>query len=117
MKVYRSGARFEYIVRDWYRRKGFLVVRSAGSKTPIDLVCIPMHANETIRCVQCKVLSKVPKTDDGLKSLFLRMDEEYAEFAHENITREIWVKMRSQIYVIRDGQVYEKHRSEVLRGD
>jgi Holliday junction resolvase len=36
---YRSGRRFEYEVRDYFERRGWLVVRAARSK-PVDLVCI-----------------------------------------------------------------------------
>jgi predicted transcriptional regulator len=48
---YETGRRFEQRCRDALRKAGFFVIRSAGSKTPIDLVAIA--AGETY-LVQCK---------------------------------------------------------------
>jgi len=38
MSRYRSGYRLECRVRDLLRRKGYIVVRSAGSRGPVDLL-------------------------------------------------------------------------------
>ena len=38
MSAYRSGYRLECRVRQLLREKGYLVVRSAGSKGPVDLL-------------------------------------------------------------------------------
>ncbi len=40
MTNYRRGRAFEYQVRDHLRERGFVVVRSAGSHTPADLVAL-----------------------------------------------------------------------------
>ena len=37
---YSRGTRFEYQVRDDLRQRGFVVVRSAGSHSPADLVAL-----------------------------------------------------------------------------
>jgi len=50
MSGYVKGRRFEYRVRDFFRKKGFVVIRAAQSK-PIDLVCL--RRGETI-FVECK---------------------------------------------------------------
>jgi Holliday junction resolvase len=47
---YRKGRRLEYVVRDMFRRRGWLVVRAAASK-PVDLVCL--KDGETV-LVECK---------------------------------------------------------------
>ena len=39
MSGYVKGRRFEYRVRDFFRKNGFVVIRAAQSK-PIDLVCL-----------------------------------------------------------------------------
>lgn len=38
--LYRRGRKFEYAIRDDLRKRGFVVVRSAGSRSPIDLVAL-----------------------------------------------------------------------------
>lgn len=47
---YRSGRRFEYEVRDYFEKRGWLVIRAARSK-PVDLVCI--RGGRTV-LVECK---------------------------------------------------------------
>jgi Holliday junction resolvase len=63
MSRYAKGRRFEYRVRDFLRRRGYIVIRAAQSK-PIDLVCL--KANK-ILLVECKTekstLSKSKKTE------------------------------------------------------
>lgn len=38
MTRYASGRRAEWRARDWFRRRGYTVIRSAGSKGLVDLV-------------------------------------------------------------------------------
>ena len=52
MTQYNDGRRFEYKVRDALREDGYEVLRSAGSKTKIDLVA--MKPGQII-FVQCKL--------------------------------------------------------------
>ena len=40
MTNYSNGRRLEYLARDDLRRQGYTVIRSAGSKGPIDLCAI-----------------------------------------------------------------------------
>ena len=64
---YIRGRRFEYRVRDHFKKQGFLVIRSAQSK-PLDLICLK---NGCIILVECKVgRTKLGKTE---KSEFLAM--------------------------------------------
>jgi Holliday junction resolvase len=60
-KLYASGRRFEYRVRNDLRRMGFVVVRSAGSKTPIDLIAISKGELWFIQCKANGVLSGTEK--------------------------------------------------------
>lgn len=39
-KKYLSGRRYEWKVRDEWRKKGYTVIRAAGSKGPFDLIAI-----------------------------------------------------------------------------
>ena len=66
---YIRGRRFEYRVRDHFKKHGFLVIRSAQSK-PLDLVCLK---NGYIVLVECKVgRTKLGETE---KAKFLAMAE------------------------------------------
>ena len=37
MTAYQRGVRLEYLARDVLRQQGYVVVRSAGSHSPVDL--------------------------------------------------------------------------------
>lgn len=52
----RKGSDFERDILGKFEAKGFLVVRSAGSKNPCDLIAIPTKHNLDKRpiCIQCK---------------------------------------------------------------
>jgi Holliday junction resolvase len=47
---YRRGAAFEYRVRDFFEREGFIVIRSAGSHGPVDLACFRRGLCILIQC-------------------------------------------------------------------
>ena len=76
MSAYVAGRRLEYRARDELIAQGYTVVRSAGSKGPIDLVAIGCN----VRLIQIK--SGRPRTSDRLR---LR-----AVLAPRNVRREIW---------------------------
>ena len=46
---YRKGRRLEHRVRDIFRRRGWVVVRAAGSK-PVDLVCLKRGEAVLVEC-------------------------------------------------------------------
>jgi Holliday junction resolvase len=52
--IYASGRSFEYRVRDLFRARNWLVGRSAGSHTAVDLFCIPPGENRRTVLIQCK---------------------------------------------------------------
>jgi Holliday junction resolvase len=49
MTNYEKGRRFEYRVRDVFKRHGFVVIRAAQSK-PIDLVCLKDGKSILVEC-------------------------------------------------------------------
>ena len=60
---YLKGRRLEWRVRDEYEEMGYLVHRSAGSKSPIDLICFPSEGSaNVIKLVQCK--HSIPTTQE-----------------------------------------------------
>jgi len=64
---YESGRRLEYIVRNKLRERGFVVVRSAGSKGPLDLVA---WKGNDIRFIQCKRTKIKELTADSICVMF-----------------------------------------------
>ena len=62
VKAKRKGSRYEYKIRDQYKKKGYYVIRSAGSLGIFDLVAINPQT-KIICLIQCKAgkLSKKEK--------------------------------------------------------
>jgi Holliday junction resolvase len=50
MTRYAVGRRFEWRVRRYYEKLGYFVVRSAGSKGPVDLVALGGYRPLIIQC-------------------------------------------------------------------
>jgi len=70
-KNYNRGRQFEYRVKKDLENKGYLVVRSAGSKSPFDLIGISSPSNaDVVLLVQCKYGAKISKKErDKLREL------------------------------------------------
>ena len=66
---YRRGRDFEYKVRDFLREFWPLVVRAAGSKGPVDLICVrPLEGR--VLLVSCKRAAYWPPEElSALKDL------------------------------------------------
>ena len=65
-KNYVSGRRFEYRVKDYLEKKGYYVMRSAGSKSPFDLIAIQTKGKSSIDgtlLIQCKHRTKISKQE------------------------------------------------------
>lgn len=64
---YARGRAFEYRVRDYLITLGYVVLRSAGSHTPIDLIAI--FGDGEILFVQCQRRKSMPqaKVDELIK--------------------------------------------------
>jgi Holliday junction resolvase len=71
MTKYNTGRRFEYRVRDYFEQQGYLVFRSAGSRSPADLFIVK---EGEFTLVQCKV---------NRRSLSKAEREQMAELAKE----------------------------------
>lgn len=61
-KNYNSGRKFEYRVKKYLEKKGYYVMRSAGSKSPFDLIAIPSLSGN-ILLIQCKHGTKISKQE------------------------------------------------------
>ncbi len=76
MTQYEKGRRYEWKIRDEYRKKGYLVIRSAGSKSAFDLVAIKRdqyewregHGSEVL-LIQCKTGKSAEREKAKLQSL------------------------------------------------
>ena len=62
---YRRGVEWEREVKRAFERKGWLVLRSAGSRGPFDLACF---GNGEVLLIQCK-LSRPPSGNEMLRML------------------------------------------------
>jgi len=72
-KNYESGRRFEYRVKEYLEKKGYYVMRSAGSKSPVDLIAVPTIHACSITCtmlIQCKHGGKISKQERKELKLF-----------------------------------------------
>lgn len=58
-KSYQKGARFEYEVKDFLEDKDYIVMRSAGSHSDVDLVAIKPHFRPLV--IQCKYNKKMAR--------------------------------------------------------
>ena len=66
MSRYANGVRWEYAVRDWFGRRGYEVIRSAGSHGATDLIAF---REDDVILVQCKVEKKRKRYDDDAEQL------------------------------------------------
>lgn len=65
-KAYIAGRNFEYKIKKLLEERGYVVLRTAGSHGPFDLVAIDSQ-HKTILLIQCKAY-----TSTQLKSQLLR---------------------------------------------
>ena len=56
MTAYQAGKRFEDKVRGHLREEGYVVIRSAGSKTKVDLTCLKPGQLLLIQCKRTGVI-------------------------------------------------------------
>lgn len=72
-KNYEKGRRYEYKEKKIWEEDGYLVIRSAGSKSPIDLVAVPcsLVEEQPFILIQLKSGNSKPniKSDIGLSWL------------------------------------------------
>ena len=82
MTNYAAGRRLEYLARDELRRQGYVVIRSAGSKTPIDLVAL--NDREVLVIQVKKDAGDVKAAIASLAALVLLV----------GVRREVWMRER-----------------------
>jgi len=80
-KNYISGRTFEYKVRDYLESKGYVVVRSAGSHTPIDLIAFNCFGLILVQCKHGKI--RLPEISD-----FIKLSQKYFEHSFYVATAE-----------------------------
>jgi Holliday junction resolvase len=79
-KKYLKGAALERYAKKQLEEAGFFVIRSAGSKSPVDLIAIDING---IRLIQVKSAFRVNEKDE------LRLSEIVTP---DNGRKEIWLK-------------------------
>lgn len=109
-----SGVMFEYKVRDYFEARGYTVIRSAGSKGPIDLIAF--NSSEC-QLIQCKKEDRHRSYADDIASI-KGID------APDEWERRLWVKHGKDI-IIHDVNsenqrvqiMSQKKMNEVIRSD
>lgn len=100
MTNYSNGAGWERTVKKLFEAQGFVAIRSAGSKSPIDLMCWSMDAVILIQC-------KKSKTKLNIQKAFKKDYEELkAVKGLPGWKRQIWLKhgRNVSIYEEEEGQ-------------
>lgn len=69
MTIYARGRQIEWKARDELARAGYLVIRAAGSKSPVDLVAIGAGDVRLIQCKRTKRGNASSAVRDALKEL------------------------------------------------
>ncbi len=88
MKRYAKGAGLERLAKRELEEDGFAVIRSAGSKGPVDLIAVNYHA---VRAIQIKARRF---NENDLKKL--------ADFpAPPRVQRELWTRRGRQWQIAR----------------
>lgn len=95
MTNYARGRRFEWKRRDHYKEQGYTVVRSAGSKSKFDLVCLPHTHKGRVLAVQCKIVQTEAEAERMLKTLSAEPIEESSK--HCMIVLDIYVSSTREI--------------------
>ena len=113
-KNYNKGRRFEYKVKAWLEERDWICVRSAGSKSPFDLVA--MKDGQTLP-IQCKYGTRISRAE--MKELVIiknKLDPEDNEFILPLIAEG---KARSDIIFIEVPYTIENYklRSIVISND
>lgn len=84
-KMYKIGRRFEYYIKHKFKKQGALVIRSAGSHSPFDLIAIMPEGIWFIQCKRAKKIS-LKKLKENLKEIkekyFPTIDKIYIAIAY-----------------------------------
>jgi HJR/Mrr/RecB family endonuclease len=91
-KNYLNGRKFEYKIRDYFESKGYVVIRSAGSHTPIDLVAFDRFGVCFIQCKHKKI--RLPEIQD-----FIKLSKKYVEYNFYVVTAEKDTKDKRNINI------------------
>ena len=92
---YTRGRRVEYLARDRLRQRGFCVIRSAGSRTPVDLVA---GKHRQVLFVQTK-RTRRPLTD--ARSVLSRFQSEITRL--QEVYRKVELPVELWVYTDREG--------------
>lgn len=94
-KNYQAGRRLEYHIRNYYRERGWLVMRAAGSKSPFDLAAIHKLGG-CPHFIQAKRITKGNERDALRLWHAFRADPPVARSDH--YAQVLWVKVGRETY-------------------
>lgn len=90
MANYAGGTKFEYVVRDYFKGRGFEVMRAAGSKGAVDLMA---WNGKDVFLIQCK---KEKKKNSSFREDVERMR---GVATQPRWKRQLWVKRGKNVMV------------------
>jgi hypothetical protein len=95
-KQYLKGRRFEYKRKAAWEKRGYSVMRTAGSHGAFDLIAVPVrNPVAVVELIQCKVTGTLKKAQ-RLGEAFLR---EYATAnPHFHVSLEAYVHEEKRVY-------------------
>lgn len=87
MSKYSSGAKFENEVKRALEKRGYFVIRSAGSKSPVDLVAFKEDNSDSLKnnmssvlFIQCKYGNR-----NYIKSFLKKEENEFVKFCNGKV--------------------------------
>ena len=73
---YKKGRRREQYIKEKYKKLGCICVRSAGSRSPFDLICVHPRKRRII-FIQCKPRKFSQKSKERLVKKFAWLNDEF----------------------------------------
>jgi len=96
-KNYANGAVFERFIKKAYESQGFFVIRSAGSKSPVDLIAwkvLEEDGEEEVHVIQCKKANtKQSYKDDVTKLRGVSVPENWLKILYVKFDRKVIVSI------------------------
>ncbi len=107
-KKYKTGTKYEYKAKKELEKEGYLVIRSAGSHSPFDLIALGALEVIFIQIKKCKILKEAEKAIKNFKKKMKKLDKLYdiEKAVDKDINFSIW------IWVERKGWIKYKYLEE-----
>jgi len=105
-----SGVKFEYFIRDYLVKKGYEVVRAAGSKGAVDLVGLNEREVLLIQAKKEKQTKSYVKDETRLRAVV----------SPPNAKKQLWIKQGTSITIVqldKKGNKIKMHTMKEMKED